>query len=56
MILTIIFLLIVLIFLLSCSIMVNVLTKVRKEKRDSRPFIYALSFFLFIFIILLIKI
>ena len=45
MILTIIFLLIVLIFLLSCSIMVNVLTKVKKEKRDTRPFIYAMSFF-----------
>ena len=56
MILTIIFLLIVLIFLLSCSIMVNVLTKVKQEKRDTRPFIYVISFFLFIFIILLIKI
>ena len=29
--------------------MVNVLTKVKKEKRDTRPFIYAISFFIYFY-------
>ena len=42
---TILLLLIVLILILSCSIMVNVLTKVKQEKRDTRPFVYIICFF-----------
>ena len=56
MILTIILFLIVFILLLSCLIIVDVLAKAKKDKRDTRPFIYVSCFFLFIFIILLIYI